>query len=103
MKGFLSEQCKEIEKTIEWERLEIFQENLRYQENISCKDGHKKQQKWYRPNRSRDIKKRWQKYTEKLCKKDLNDMDNHHGMITHLEPDVLECEVSLRKHCYEQS
>ena len=40
-----------------------------------------------------DIKKRWEKYTEKLCKKDLHDPDNHDGVITHLEPDLLECEV----------
>ena len=40
-----------------------------------------------------DIKKRWQEYTEELYKKDLHDPDNHHGVITHLEPDVLECEV----------
>ena len=40
-----------------------------------------------------DIKKRWQEYTEELCKKYLHDPDNHDGVITHLEPDVLECEV----------
>ena len=40
-----------------------------------------------------DIKKRWQKYTEKLYKKVLHDPDNHNGVITHLEPDILECEV----------
>ena len=40
-----------------------------------------------------DIKKRWQKYTEELYKKDLHDLDNHDGVITHLEPDILECEV----------
>ena len=40
-----------------------------------------------------DIKKRWQEYTEELYKKDLHDPDNHHGMIIHLEPDILECEV----------
>ena len=40
-----------------------------------------------------DIKKRWQEYTEELYKKGLNDPDNHHGMITHLEPDILESEV----------
>ena len=40
-----------------------------------------------------DIKKRWQEYTEELCKKDLNDPDNHNGVTTHLEPDILECEV----------
>ena len=40
-----------------------------------------------------DIKKRWQKYTEELYKIDLNDLDNHDGVITYLEPDILECEV----------
>ena len=40
-----------------------------------------------------DIKKRWQEYTEELYKKDLHDQDNHDGMISHLEPDILECEV----------
>ena len=40
-----------------------------------------------------DIKKRWQEYTEELYKKDLHDKDNHDGVITHLEPDILECEV----------
>ena len=38
-----------------------------------------------------DIKKRWQEYTEELYKKDLHDPDNHHGVITHLKPDILEC------------
>ena len=40
-----------------------------------------------------DIKKRWQEYTEELYKKDLQNADNHNGVITHLEPDILECEV----------
>ena len=40
-----------------------------------------------------DIKKRWQEYTEQLYKKDLQDLHNHTGVITHLEPDILECEV----------
>ena len=40
-----------------------------------------------------DIKKKWQEYTEELYKKDLHDPDNHDGMITHLEPDILECKV----------
>ena len=40
-----------------------------------------------------DIKKRWQEYTEELYKKDLRDLDNHDGVITHLEPDILECKV----------
>ena len=52
-----------------------------------------------------DIKKRWQEYTEELYKKDLHDSDNHDGVITHLEPDILEPEVKLAlgKHHYEQS
>ena len=59
------------------------------------------------------IKKRWQEYTEELYKKDLHDPDNHDGVITNLEPDILECkvkagekknsQVGLRKHHYEQS
>ena len=42
---------------------------------------------------AQDIKKRWQEYTEELCKKDLHDPGNHDDVITHLEPDILECEV----------
>ena len=41
-----------------------------------------------------DIKKRWQEYTEELYKKDLHDQDNHDGVITNLEPDILDCEVT---------
>ena len=47
----------------------------------------------YGPNKAEDIKKRWQEYTEELYKKDLHDPDNHDGVITLLEPDILECEV----------
>ena len=52
-----------------------------------------------------DIKKRLQEYTEKLYKKDLPVPDDHNGVITHLEPDILECQVmwALRKHHYQQS
>ena len=49
-----------------------------------------------------DIKKRWQEYKE-LYKKDLHDPNNHDGMINHHEPDILESQVSLRKHHYKQS
>ena len=45
------------------------------------------------PNRADDIKKKWQEYTKELYKKDLHDQDNHDGRITHLESDILECEV----------
>ena len=55
------------------------------------------------PMEGEDIKKRWQEYTEELYKRDLHDQYNHHDVITHLEPDILECEVGLRKHHYEQS
>ena len=54
-----------------------------------------------------DVKKRWQQYTKELHKKDLHDLDNHNGMVTHLGPDILECEVkwaleeSLRKKLVE--
>ena len=48
-----------------------------------------------------DIKKRWQEYTE-LYKKDLSDPDNHDGVITHLEPDILECQVKWTLEHYEQ-
>ena len=50
-----------------------------------------------------DIKKRWQEYTEEIYKKDLHDPDNHDGVITHLEPDILECEVDLKKHHYNKA
>ena len=72
---------------------DLFKKNSRYQGNISCKDGLNKGQKWYSPNRSRDIKKRWQEYTEELYKKDLHDRDDHNGVITHLELDILDYEV----------
>ena len=54
---------------------------------------------------AKDVKKRWQEYTEELYKKGLNDPDNHNGVITHLEPDILECKVrlALRRHHYKQS
>ena len=69
------------------------EENQRYQGNISCKDGLDKGQKWYELKEAEDIKKRWQEYTEELYKKDLHDPDNHDGVITELQPDILECEV----------
>ena len=61
--------------------------------NISLIDGLNKGQKWIDLTEAEDIKKRWQEYTEELYKKGLHDPDNHDGVITHLEPDILECEV----------
>ena len=52
-----------------------------------------KGQKWYDLTEAEDIKKRWQEYTEQLYKKDIHNPDNHNGMITNLEPDILECKV----------
>ena len=70
------------------------QENQRYQGNISCKDGlDKKDRNAKDLTEAEDIKKRWQEYTEELYNKDLHDPYNHDGVTTHLELDVLECEV----------
>ena len=69
------------------------QENQRYQKNIPSKDGHNKGQKWQGLTEAEDTKKRWQEYTEELDKKDLHEPDNHDGVITYLEPDILKCEV----------
>ena len=83
---------KNKKKTIEWDRLEISSENWRYEGNISCKSGHKKDRNG-KDLTEAEIKKRWQEYTEKLYKKGLNDPDNHDGVITHLQPDILKCKV----------
>ena len=66
------------------------QENQRYPGNISCKDGLDNGQKWYGPNRSRRDK---EDVARKTVQKVLNDPNNHDGMVTQLEPDILECEV----------
>ena len=58
-----------------------------------AKNGHNKGQNSMDLIEAEDIKKRWQEYTEELYKKDLNDPDNHDCVITHLEPDILECKV----------
>ena len=68
------------------------QDNQRFQGNISSKDGLNKGQKWYGPNKHKIL--RGGKNTQKnYTKKDLHDPDDHDGVITHLEPDILECEV----------
>ena len=87
-----------------------FLRTLHHEHFISCKTGtfHAKMGTTKDTNGmdlTEDIKKRWQEYTEELCKKDLHDSDNHDGMITHLEPDILECQVkwALGKHHYKKS
>ena len=64
-----------------------------YQGNIAHKDGHDKGQTQQGPKRGKGIKKRWQEYTEELYKKGPNDPDKHDGVVSHLEPDILEGEV----------
>ena len=74
---------------MKWERLEI----PKIPRKHSYIDGLNKGQKWYGPTEAEDIKKRWREYTEELYKEDLHNPDNHDGVITHLEPDILKCEV----------
>ena len=76
-------------KTIEWERL-----RKRHQRTFHAKMGTIKDRNSMDLTETEDIKKRWQKYTEELYKKDLHDKDNHDGVISHLEPDILEYEVN---------
>ena len=73
--------------------------------NISCKDGHNKERKGNDLREAEQIKKRWQEYREELHQKALNDLDDHDGVVIHLDPDILECEVKcgLRKHYCKQS
>ena len=83
-KAFLSDQCKEIE------------ENKKIRDTkgtFHAKMGSTKDRNGLDLTEAEDIKKRWQEYTEELYKKDLHYPDNHDGVITHLEPDILECEV----------
>ena len=69
-----------------------------------AKMGTVKDRKGKDLTKAEEIKKSWQKYIGELDKKGLNDLDNHDAVITHLEPDILECKVKcLRKHDYEQS
>ena len=104
-KAFLSEQCKEIELNNRMGKTRDLKK-IRYQGNILAKMGTIKDRNSKDLTEAEEIKKRWQEYTE-LYKKDLHDLDNHDGVITHLEPDILECEVKWAlesiKHHYEQS
>ena len=85
--------AKKQRKTIEWERLEISSGGLEIPREHFMQMGTIKDTNGMDLTEAEDIKKRWQEYTEKLYKKDLHDPDNHDGVITHLEPDILECEV----------
>ena len=84
--------AKQFRKTIEGKDQRSLQENWSCQ-NISCKDEHNKGQNGEDLTEAGDIKKRWQGYTEELYQKYLYDLDNHDGVVTHVELDILECEV----------
>ena len=88
-KAFLSDQCKEIEKNNRTGKTRDLFKKIRDTKGTF----HEKMGSIKDRNGMEDIKKWWQEYTEELYKKDLHDPDNHDGVITHLEPDILECEV----------
>ena len=90
-KAFLSDQCKEIEENIRMGKTrDLFKKVRDTKETFHAKVGSIKDRNGMDLTEAEDIKKRWQKYTEELYKKDLHDPDNHDGVITHLEPDILE-------------
>ena len=82
--------AKKQRKTIEWQRLEKIRDA---KGTFHAKMGTIKDRNDMDVTEVEDIKKRWQEYTEEQNKKDLYDPDNHDGVITHQEPDILECEV----------
>ena len=93
-KAFLSDQCKEIEENNRMgKNTDHFKQIRDTKGKFHAKMGLIKDRNGMDLSEAEDIKKRWQEYTEELYKKDLHDPDNHDGMITHLEPDILECEV----------
>ena len=104
-KAFFSDQCKETEeKNRMGKTRDLFKKIRDIKGTFHAKMGLIKDRNGMHLTEAEDIKK-WQEYTEELYKKDLHDPDNHNGVITHLEPAILECEVKvgLRKHHYEQS
>ena len=93
-KVFLSDQCKEIEENDRMGKTrDLFKKIRDTKGTLHAKMGSIKDRNGMDLTEAEDIKKRWQEYTEKMYKKDLHDPDNHNGGITHLEPDILECEV----------
>ena len=92
--AFLSYQCKEIEENNRMGKTrDLFKKIRDAKGTFHAKMGFIKDRNCMDLTEAEDIKKRWQENTEELYKKDLQDPDNHHGVITHLEPDILECEV----------
>ena len=93
-KAFLSDQCKEIEENNRMGKTrDLFKKIRDTKGTFHAKVGLIKDRNGMDLTEAEDIKKRWQEYTEELHKKDLHDQDNHDGVITHLEPDILECGV----------
>ena len=93
-KAFLSDQCKEIEENNRMGKTgDLFKKIRDTKITFHAKNGTIKDRNHMDLTDAENIKKRWQEYTEELYKKDLYDPDNHDGVITHLEPDILECEV----------
>ena len=93
-KAFLSDQCKEIEESKRMgKNRDLFKEIRDTKEAFHAKMGSVKDRNGMDLRKAEDIKKRWQEYTEELYKKDLHGPDNHDGVITHLEPGILECEI----------
>ena len=91
-KAFLTDQCKEIEEKNRMEKTrDLFKKIRDTKEIFHAKMGSIKDRNGMNVTEIEDIKKRWQEYTEEVYKKDLHDPDNHNGVITHLEPDILEC------------
>ena len=93
-KAFLSDQCKEIEENNRTGKTrDLFKKIRGTKGTFHAKMGSIKDRNAMGLTEAEDIKKRWQEYTEELYKKDLHNPDNHDSVITHLEPDILECEV----------
>ena len=93
-KAFLSDQCKETEENNRMGKTRDLLKKIRDTKGTFHAKGTIKGRNDMDLTEAEDIKKRWQDYTEELYKKDLHDPDNHNGMITHLEPDILECKVT---------
>ena len=92
-KVFFSNQCKEIEENNRMGKTrDLFKKIRDTKGTFHAKIGSIKDRNGLDLTEAEDIKKRWQEYTD-LYKKDLHDSDNHDGVLTHLEPDILECEV----------
>ena len=94
-KDFLSDQCKEMEENNRMGKTrDLFKKIRDAKGTFHAKMSSIKDRNSMDLTKVENILKRWQEYTEELYKKDVHDPDNHDGMITHLEPDILECESS---------